>query len=84
MIKNVNTLIFLFIALFSCGQNSSSTNIKGLIIDPIIKNKVEKYIRPSKELSGIDKEMQLYENSFLGEYYENDKLEISSDDSSKK
>jgi hypothetical protein len=84
MIKNIITILFLQITLYSYGQKSASTNINGIIINPNIKSEVEKYIHPSKEFDEVEKEIQLYENSFLGEYYKNDKLELSSNDSSKK
>ncbi|WP_298519411.1 hypothetical protein [uncultured Kordia sp.] len=69
--------------LMSCSSEQKS-NIEGLIIDPNIKNEVEKYITEAPELASLNQDMQAYHNSFHIESYKNDSLDVSSTDFSKK
>ena len=78
MTRNI-TAIFLFcLTLSACGQTKNSETVKGLTIDPSIKNEVEKHIENSKELDMFKDKMQVYLNSGFIESFQNDSLIFSS------
>jgi hypothetical protein len=66
----------------SCGQTKTIDNSNGFSIDPNIKKEAEKYISKS-ELSDIKGKMKgmIYNNRILADFYKNDKLEVSTKDS---
>ncbi|MFK7750338.1 MAG: hypothetical protein AB8B65_18245 [Kordia sp.] len=69
--------------LLSC-SNEQKSDIEGLIIDPNIKNEVEKYIEDTPNSKRFNNDMQIYKNSFHLTSYTNDELTASTTDFSKK
>jgi len=67
----------------SCSSEQKSGSNK-IIVDPNIKNEVEKYIVDKPEYAPLAKDMEIYNNSLHVESFENDELRISSTDFSKK
>ena len=80
----IKYLLIFFSTLTVFSQTNSQLEIKGLTIDPTIKEQVEIHIKDSKDYSEMNSIMQIYENSLLGEFYKNDTLSFSNKDISKK
>ena len=78
MTRNIITIFLFCLTLTACGQTKNSETIKGLTIDPSIKNEVEKNIESSKELDMFQDKMQVYLNSGFIESFQNDSLIFSS------
>ena len=78
MTRNIITIFLFCLTLTACGQTKNSGTIKGLTIDPNIKNEVEKNIESSKELDMFQDKMQVYLNSGFIESFQNDSLIFSS------
>lgn len=78
---------YLFIFFSTCtlfSQTNNQKEINGLIIDPTIKQQVENHIKESDDFGKMNSVVQVYENSILGEFFENDTLFFSNDDITKK
>ena len=70
-------IIIIFSSTFcSCGQPIKNNSSDKLTIEPTIKNEVDKNIGPSEFGAGQDK-ILIYNNLMLAEFYEDDKLIIS-------
>ena len=78
MTRNFIAISLFCLTLTACGQTKNSSTIKGLIIDPSIKNEVEKHIESSKELDMFKDKMQVYVNSGFIESFQNDSIIFSS------
>ncbi|CAL2090652.1 hypothetical protein [Tenacibaculum sp. 190524A05c] len=76
--------LILVLIFYSCSSKQNKIDINGLIVDPTIKNEVEKHISQPLEWKDSGDFMQVYGNSLSIEGYENDSLVISSTDFSKK
>jgi hypothetical protein len=77
--------LFIFFSTFTLfSQTNNQKEVTGLIIDPTIKQEVENHIKESDDFGKMNSVMQVYENSILGEFFENDTLYISNDDITKK
>lgn len=78
MKKSIIYLLTTLIAFTTCGQKNANNSIKGLMIDPGVKNEVEKYISRLK-LENIPNKAEdlVYNNTMIGEMYENDKQIVS-------
>lgn len=77
--------LFIFFSTWTLfSQSNNQTEISGLTIDPTIKEQVENHIKDSKEFGEMNSIMQIYENPILGEFYENDTLSFSNNDTIKK
>jgi hypothetical protein len=77
--------LFIFFSTFTLfSQTNNQKEINGLIIDPTIKQQVENHIKESDDFGKMNSVIQVYENSILGEFFENDTLFFSNDDITKK
>ena len=82
--RNLTTLITVYLLLPACHQPKNSNSIKGLIIDPGIKQEAEKHIENLKEFDSVDNRMAIYKNAIFLDAFENDSLIFSSIDTPKK
>lgn len=83
--KKCIVLILNYLNSFSLfSQNIDLQNIDGILIDPNIKIEAEKHFNESKNYSQDVGFIQIYDNSLLGEFFENDSLSFSNDDINKK
>lgn len=73
-------ILTILTSLTSFGQKTETNKVVGLAIDPNIKNEVEKNIVNSSEFDAYKNVMQLYGNSVLVDFFENDSLTFSSSD----
>ena len=65
--------------LHACGQLNKDRSSTTLIIDPSIKEEVEKHISPS-EFAGRQDKLLIYNNQMLVDFYEDNELSISIQD----
>ncbi|HLP63125.1 hypothetical protein [Flavobacterium sp.] len=84
MKKYILLILFNLNTFFSISQTNNDIYVDGLLIDPNIKIEAEKHFSDYKNYSQLANIIQIYDNSFLGEFYENDTLSFSNSDSSKK
>tara|TARA_B100000767_G_C19536155_1_gene438723 strand:+ start:48 stop:695 length:648 start_codon:yes stop_codon:yes gene_type:complete len=80
--KNILTFILLSISLVSCGQEKESSAEK-IKIDPSIQKEVESKISES-QFGNMSKDLLIYENLLISEYFENDSLTLSTKNQDKK
>jgi len=77
MTKYLFILLIAYLPIVSCGQIKVKES-KDLIIDTNIKSEVEKHIESSKEFNVLNDKMQVYNNSVIGDFYENNKIVFTS------
>jgi hypothetical protein len=76
MTKYLIIIITFCSTIYSCGQTAKDNSTGGLTVDPTIKTEVEKNTSPSEFGAGQDK-ILIYNNLMLVDFYENDKLIMS-------
>lgn len=78
MKKLITCLLTILIACTTYGQRNANRSINGLMIDPGVKDEVEKHIsRLRLENMPNEAEDLVYNNTIIGEMYENDKQIVS-------
>lgn len=80
--KNILTFILLSMSLVSLGQNAKHDS-KSFAIDKHIEKEVESKISES-QFGEIEKDVLIYENTLIIDYFENDSLTISTKGKDKK
>lgn len=60
--------------LTACGQKSPTLEIKGVVIDPAIRNEANKHISGLEEVDSIQNMMSIYANTMWVKAYESDTL----------
>lgn len=76
-------LFFTALTIYSVGQTKDSDKIDGLTIDPSIKKKAEENIKDLKEFEKLNNGIQIFESRATLEFYENDSLIYSTNDTPK-
>ncbi|MBX2965761.1 MAG: hypothetical protein KF845_06425 [Cyclobacteriaceae bacterium] len=71
--------VLIHLTFCSCGQTKGKNEIEGLLINPKIKEDVEKNI-DDRELEEIQNGFQIYKNKVILELFRNDSLFFTTDD----
>lgn len=80
--KDILTFILLSICLVSCGQDAEHSSDK-IRIDKGVEKEVESKISES-QFGNMSKDLLIYENTLLADYFENDSLTMSTKGQDKK
>jgi hypothetical protein len=67
-------IIFCLGFLTACGQTSPTLEIKGVVIDPAIRNEANKQMSELEEMDSIQNTMSIYANAMWVKTYESDTL----------